>query len=576
MSQNGGALAAAALAVTLSCGASLPPPVTRLVSPHRAASTLAVPRGIEVQLAGTASLRGVVVDAETRTPLSRARVVLTSSALSEPRVAVTGSDGAYAFHHLPAGEYSVSAARTGYATRQYGERGTAPPSTVALVAGKQATSIEIALPPAGVIVGQVLDEDRRPFAGARVEALAPRTRNGQVSLVAMAAAASDDRGAYRLSGLPAGAYYVSALDPAFANVGDETGPLTYTPTYFPGTPRLEEASRVTVVPGIEPSQQAVIILKIIRPARVSGTLSTLDRRPLTSGVIIMSPTADHVLDAIATRDVQITPEGSFAFRNVAPGRYQVRARGEVEPGGTTLFATFTITVEGRDVDRLAMTLVPGGTMAGSVVAEAVSEGGPPYGSLRVRAPMAAGGNVGDSLTGVVGRNGGFRIRGLMPGSHRVFVEGLRDPWVLKSVAYRGEDVTDSGLDVDSRQQIDDVRVVITDAAAEVSGTVADERTRGAPRVLVAFIPALPRFWTRTSRRFRLLRTDENGRFRVRGLPAGQYHLLATYDLDESEVYRREVVEGLVARATPIELEERTRRVADLRVVSLAAPPPQSR
>jgi hypothetical protein len=574
MSQTGRACAAAALAVTLSCGGSLPAPVTQPAPFDRAAAAPAA-RTVGVQPATTASLAGVVIDAETRRPLSRARVALNSPALSEPRVAITGNDGTYAFSRLPAGEYAVSAARTGFATRHYGERGSAPAATVALAAGQRASGIEIALPPAGVIVGQILDEDRQPFAGARVEALAPRTRDGQVSLVTMAATASDDRGAFRLSGLPAGQYYVSALDPAFAGVGDETGALTYTPTYYPGTPHLDEASRVTVVPGAEPSHKVVIALKIIRPARVSGMLSTFDQRRLTSGAVVMSPVRAEGLDALATRDVEIRPDGAFAFRNVPPGRYQIRARGEADQGGTAMFATFTVTVEGHDLDRLMMTLVAGGTIEGSVVADAVSGAPPPYRGMRVRAPMAAGGNFGDSLTGAVDRDGRFRIRGVMPGTHRVILEGLANPWVLESVRHRGQDVADV-LDVESRQELRDVRVVITDLTTEVSGAVADERGHGAPRALVLFIPAAPRVWTPTSRRFRLLRTDGEGRYRIRGLPAGQYHVLATYDLDESDAYRQEVVQDLVARAVPLELGDRARQVADLRVVAFAPQPAPSR
>jgi hypothetical protein len=316
-------------------------------------------------------------------------------------------------------------------------------------------------------------------------------------------------------------------------------------------------------------------LRIIRPVRVSGTIATFDQRRLASGAIIMSPGDAEGRDAIATRDVQIRPDGAFAFRNVPPGRYHVRARGEVEPGGTAHFATYSVTVEGRDVDQLAMTLVPGGTIEGLVAAETVSSPRLAYSGLRVRAPIA-GGNFGDTLTGDVGRDGGFRIRGVMPGSHRILVEGLPDEWVVKSVAYRGQDLTDAVLDVESRQELKDVKVVITDATTEVRGTVADERGRGAARALVAFVPAERRFWTRISRRFRLLRTDSGGRYRIRGLPAGRYHALATYDLDESDAHRRDIVEDVVARAASLDLDDRAHRLVDLRVVSLTSPPAQSR
>jgi hypothetical protein len=136
--------------------------------------------------------------------------------------------------------------------------------------------------------------------------------------------------------------------------------------------------------------------------------------------------------------------------------------------------------------------------------------------------------------------------------------------------YRGQDVTDVALDIEGRQQLKDVRVIITDAATDVTGTVTDGSGREAPDALVLIIPASQQFWTRASRRFGLLRADAGGRYRIRGLPAGEYRALATSDLDESEASRRDVLRDLVALATPLSLEERARRTVDLRLVTLAA------
>jgi Carboxypeptidase regulatory-like domain len=574
MSLNGRACAAAALAVCVSCGGSLLPPSTQPAPPDRAspapaAAGVVVPP--PVPPAATAALSGLVVNADDRRPLSRARVTLRSPALSEPRVAITGADGTYTFRHLPAGAYSIFVTRTGFAPRQFGERRTAPPATVPLAMGQQVDGIDVALPPAGVIVGQILDEDNQPFAGARVDALVSRAQDTRTMLVSVASAESDDRGNFRLAGLGAGQYYVSAFDPALASVGDETGALTYTATYYPGTLDVEQASRVPVVPGVEPALKVVFGLRIIRPSRVSGTLSSADTRPLTSGTVILSPVHGAGLPAVATPDVTIRPDGTFAFRNVPPGRYEIRARGATDARRTTLVAAFAIAVEGRDVTGLRMTLRPGASINGTLVVDAVSTPRPAsYAGIRIRAPSADGGSFGDSLAGDVGPDAAFRIRGVMAGSHYVTVEGLQHPWVLKSVVYRGRDVTDIALDVESRQELNDVKVVITDAATDVSGAVRDGGGREASDAMVMIVPVSQQFWTRASRRFRLLRTDAGGRYRVRGLPAGQYRVLATYDLDEREAYRRDLVQDVVALAVPLGLEERARRTVDLRLVSLDA------
>ena len=64
----------------------------------------------------------------------------------------------------------------------------------------------------------------------------------------------------------------------------------------------------------------------------------------------------------------------------------------------------------------------------------------------MRAPFSDGSSFGDAPTGEILANGSFIIRGLMSGSHIITVEGLPYPWVLKSVTYRGQDITDTGLE----------------------------------------------------------------------------------------------------------------------------------
>ena len=127
----------------------------------------------------------------------------------------------------------------------------------------------------------------------------------------------------------------------------------------------------------------------------------------------------------------------------------------------------------------------------------------------------------------------------MSGTHILAVEGLSYPWVVKSVTYRGQDITDTGLDVSGRQQrFDEVRVTITDVASEVSGDRARRGGRRGPgcdrahRALVGNVldadqpPA---------------RRAPHGRGRTIPDPrtAGrrEYRAVASLEMDESEAYR---------------------------------------
>ncbi|HVL67564.1 MAG TPA: carboxypeptidase-like regulatory domain-containing protein [Vicinamibacterales bacterium] len=574
LSRYGGAVAVAGL-LAAACGGT-PPPVVRpgTASPATAPADPASDRIVittDTPVAGTGVISGrIVTDDDPPRAIARARVILTADTLPDPRVVITGADGAFSFEKVPPGSYTLTASASGYAPQYYGARRAGPPAPVVLGDGQRADALEIVLPRAGVIVGQVMDEDDRPFVGAIVDALVSRTEEGRPMLVSLSSATTDDRGEFRLTGLPAGQYYVSALDPAFAHVGDHTGSLRYTATYYPGVLFVEQATRVSVVPGVEPDLKIAFKLQIVRPATVSGIIATPDRKQLMSGAVIMSPVHGEALASIPSDDVRILPDGSFTFRNVAPGMYQIRARAELDPYSVALFATYRLRVHGRDIRNVEMLLLPGATVNGTVQYEAVATPRPPtFTGIRVRAPFSDGSIFGDALTGDVTPSGNFSIRGLMSGTHYITVEGLDYPWVLRRVLWRGQDITDVAIDVQSQELVENVQITLTDVTSDVSGTVRDAKGRPAADALVMIIPLAQHFWTRTSRRFALTYTDANGRYRVRGLPAGDYRAVASVEFDESEIYRTEILNQFVAEGMALALADREARTVNLGLTALS-------
>jgi hypothetical protein len=276
---------------------------------------------------------------------------------------------------------------------------------------------------------------------------------------------------------------------------------------------------------------------------------------------------------IAPEDATFLPDGTFTFQNVPAGRYEIRARGEFAPGGTTHFARFRVIVEGRDISNLRLEMLPGATVTGTLVFEPQERSKvQPTGGIRVRAPLADGGSFGDALTGEVQPDGTYAIRGLMSGNHALSVEGLRDPWILKSVTYRGQDITDVGLEVDARQQFENIRIAVTDVATKLTGVVRDGSGRSVQDAMVLVIPLAQQFWHRTSRRLGVLRTDAQGRFNIRGLPAGEYRVVASVDMSERDAYGYPALERLSEAGAPLSLAALEHRELDPPLVSVAATP----
>jgi hypothetical protein len=190
------------------------------------------------------------------------------------------------------------------------------------------------------------------------------------------------------------------------------------------------------------------------------------------------------------------------------------------------------------------------------VAEAVAAPPPlPLEGLRVRAVPVDDSRHADARDARVDRRGAFALDGVPPGTHHLMVEGLRPPWVVKSIVERGQDVTDVGVEMSPGERLSDVAVTLVDVASEATGVVRDEAGRPVPDSVVVVAAPAPRFWIAGSRRVAVARADGEGRYAVRGLPAGSYRAGALAGLRETDarLYAREFLEGVTTTGVPLEV-----------------------
>jgi hypothetical protein len=530
--------------------------------PHAPASSV---QSTTARAQGKGSIGGTVTGEPDGGALARARVLLRSAALAQPRVTLTDAKGGFRFDALPAGDYEVTVQRSGWVL-PFASGGPARGMAVRLGDGEARSGLALVLQRAATIPGRILDEDGTPAASIEVDALSLRAGDG-APLAPAASARTDDRGEFRITGLPAGQYFLVARDPSFTNVGDETGVLRYAPTYHPGVFSTGEAEPVSVSAGRE-SPRVEFRLRIVRPARVSGSIATPDRRPLLSGAVLLIARDSALNLPLPADDVEFLPNGRFSLRNVPPGRYQIRARAEIDPDEVMWFSTFTLTVEERDVDGVSMLLAPGASAAGRVDWDRRPGAARPTGpGIRVRAPFADGTSFGDSLTGQVGDGGNFQIRGVMTGSHYFGIEGLPSPWALTSVVWRGRNILDQPTSVAEGERLHDLRLVASPAVAELQGMVRDREGRPSGDVLVVTAAPPPALMSTANPRFRTIRTDSAGRYRLSGLPAGDYRVAALAGTDELLAQRREWLGRVSARGAAVSVPREGVTTLDLTALS---------
>jgi hypothetical protein len=153
---------------------------------------------------------GMVRRGDDGTPLRKAQVTLAPEGRGMEALAVrTDSNGHFEFTGVAPGRYQVRVQRNGYVAQLYGQRGSGPGLPVTVDAGKSLEKIDFRLDRAGVLSGNVIDEDNEPVEGVEVRAMRVRyLPGGRERLVTSRTARTDDLGDYRIPGLTPGMYYV--------------------------------------------------------------------------------------------------------------------------------------------------------------------------------------------------------------------------------------------------------------------------------------------------------------------------------------------------------------------------------
>ena len=148
--------------------------------------------------------------------MARVKVSLNSV----QRVTYTDVKGRFLFPKLSARSYKVSAQYSGYLGASFGERQPGRSGVAfALRDDQRIDDITLTLHKGGVVGERVIDQDGRPMMGIIVSPLLMRWRSdGAREFVATLANMTDDRGEYRLFGLPPGTYLLAAIPPIISGV----------------------------------------------------------------------------------------------------------------------------------------------------------------------------------------------------------------------------------------------------------------------------------------------------------------------------------------------------------------------
>src|SRR5919201_3672435 len=509
-------------------------------------------RDTSQQNPGTAIVRGHVFSADTGQPLRKAQVRIAAPELRENRLTTTDAEGRYEFKELPAGRYTVTASKGSYVSLSYGQTRPLEPGKPLEILDKQTVEkVDLMLPRGGVITGRVVDEFGDPVSDAMVAVQRYQYMQGRRRLIpAGRPAMTNDIREFRLFAIPPGQYYLSATLRNMMGFGAESDDRSgYAATYFPGTPNVAEAQRVTIRVG-QVLSDINMALTPTRTAKITGTAVDSRGRPM-AGMVMAMPKGEFV--GMFGPPGQIRPDGSFSVSGLSPNTYTLQVTGPMGPDSE--YASAEVTVSGEDVTAVQLVGSKPIVASGRLVVDPAAAASLRPSSVRLMTqPIAmdsmmfnpAGpSTVNDDLT--------FELK-TRPGKMRVALAGMQMPgWTIRAVRYHGEDVTDSGIEFRSSENVSDIEVELTNRTSDVSGLVTNGRGDAVrDYTVIAFAQDRER-WNIPNRYVRNARPDQDGRFKLTGLAPGDYYIVAFDSVDGNEWMDPEFLDSIKTKASSFSL-----------------------
>lgn len=486
----------------------------------------APPRDKAAVVSGAGEIAGRVTASDTGAPLRHVAISISAAGggTAKPLSTLTDTNGNYGFGGLPVVRYSVRASKPGFVSLRYGAADPLEPARYVDLAQGNATKIDFKLPRAAVISGDIRDAFGEPLLDAEVRVMRYQNQAGQRRLVtAGRVRLTDDLGAFRIFGLLPGTYYL-AVRPR-EEPTDTPAEGSYTALYYPGTTDVAEARPITVALGSEVSGISFVVTPV-QVAQLLGTVADAAGRP-AAGAQITAVRREAGNTFITAAETRATADGTFEFKNLAPGSYSVQAWVRGTATSPPEFGAAMAQTAGGEAATVAFRTAPGGTLRGRVVLRSPT-GQIPFtpsqmeviarpASQEVRVP------VGRAATARVQRDWTFELRAVS-GRRTLRVSGVPAPWALESIQINDRDVTDEPVELTPGDVTSGAEIVLTTTTTEISGVV--DRDQSSSPISVIVFPIDRAHWEPYDRRIQVRRASSEGRFRIHGLPPGEYFVVA--------------------------------------------------
>lgn len=441
--------------------------------------------------------------------------------------ATTDLQGKFRISNLPPGTYLLSPNLPAFVTSDLSSK----ERPVVINEGETVEGMDFELTRGAVITGRILDAEGRPIIGEYVRII-PTDPKLEYSMQLLSAEQfyTDDRGVYRVYGLPAGTYKVA--------IGDEDplyeatrGKRVYKQTFHKDTTDESKARLVELARGGEASNIDVEVGGTIDGFGVSGKIVEAETgAPMSGahfGVVQITDGRRSFMDRAGTSD----SNGNFRIDNLPAGRYAVGVIPGKETGyygETPAFDVVTDDVTGLEVRALRAASLTGVIALEGTDDKAIISTLPHFQlHLRVRSDGGFGSGYPTATQLSINADGTFSVAGVPAGTAHVvlgFPSNDDDKFSILRVERDGIDQS-RGFKIKEGEQVAGVRVVVGYGTGGLRGTV--KLVNGTFSPTTYLYAQLQRETASGAVPVKYAQVDGRGHFLFERIPAGYYQLVVT-------------------------------------------------
>ncbi len=392
--------------------------------------------------------------------------------------------GMYQITGVVAGRYKIAASAPGFATHEstsFGQRGT----TLNIGESENIEKLDLELKRGGVITGRITDANNRPLVEEVIQLMKLDQKGNPQPFILnyifllMGTGSTDDRGVYRIFGLPAGRYLVYVRGTPMAgnarmSLGDKEWPPTNA-TELPGTfhPAVTDPSLAKVIEVGEGSETVNVDITIAEEEKAYNILGRVviaeNGQPVKGveiayGVLAQEGTRINAWD---TPGIRSDKNGEFRLQGMIPGKYGLFARSDQENG---VYSEIEVCeVHDRDLPGVEIKVRLGGSISGVVVIEGTNDPAVLANATQIQLVFST------RTTEVrhpiknqvrISPEGNFYVRAIQPGKVDVQMAASRGFSILRIERNGGLVSQQEGMEISPGEEITDVRVVVGYRAQE--------------------------------------------------------------------------------------------------------------